>query len=456
MTAGIDIGTSSVKMLLEEEGKISETFRFPYEGNTLEEICRTILKALKEAGRDVEAISLSSQTGTYVIDKSELISWQSDAGCEEIEGVISSFSPETFISEISMPHPRIFSYPLPRIKYILARHPHVKSICQLKDAVLYFLTGEYKSDVYTWRGLANVHTGKYSQKMLDYAGAAPSLLPGLHSPFSVGGYMKEEISRQTGVRIKTPVYIGLNDYYASLLGMGISSPGQAFDITGTSEHVGCIIGNIEYRDWLVTSPYLKNQVCYGVTASSGNAMDYGMDNFPMEEINMEKSVLNQAPVFLPYLKGERSPIYNSGARGVFFGISDKTTRQDMAYSVLEGAAFAAYHIFSEIPSKSACTCVMTSGGPAKNKNYNRLKASLWGVPFKTMAVNDTSALGAVMCSLLGMGKYGSFREAAAHLCKVQEVIPPEETAYLRKRFELYKKIYQSNIDNFSEFRRISV
>ena len=65
------------------------------------------------------------------------------------------------------------------------------------------------------------------------------------------------------------MYIGLNDYYASLLGMGVQKDGEMFDISGTSEHLGVIGKELKLDSELVCGPYLYENVHYGVTASSG-------------------------------------------------------------------------------------------------------------------------------------------------------------------------------------------
>ena len=101
--------------------------------------------------QEVTAIGLSSQVGTYVVNDEDVIGWNRGVGKDELEWWKGNYSKEQFIKEISMPHPDIISYPLTRLKYIKERFDNIKTICQPKEYILKQLTGEWVSDVYSWR-----------------------------------------------------------------------------------------------------------------------------------------------------------------------------------------------------------------------------------------------------------------------------------------------------------------
>lgn len=454
MIAAVDLGTSSVKVMLASETGCQEKIRESYQAEGVEGFKVAAAGALRKIKGKISAVCLTSQTGTYSVDGKHIISWQSRAGEEEIRDIKKIFSQEEFIREIGMAHPDIVSYPMPRIMYIKKQFPDAKRICQIKDEIVNFLTGEYVTDVYTWRGLANSETGRYSKKMLRFLNIDERMLPRLETPFAKAGYITKEAEKLTGIEAGTPVFTGCNDYYAGLLGMGITKSGAIFDITGTSEHIGVTLDEFVTDNKAVYSPYFGTNVLYGVTGSSGSAMSFGIKNFPFDRINIEKSLEKNAPIFLPYLAGARAPIYDSKARGVFFGISRDTEAYDMAYSVLEGAAFSAYAIYETIKDKVNASFVLTAGGAAADLRYNLLKASLFGKEFLTLEETDTSALGACMIGLTALGKYKNIDEAARVMCKIKSQTMPREIPVLKERFRLYKKIYESNKNNFTEFGRI--
>ncbi|MDO5479464.1 MAG: FGGY-family carbohydrate kinase [Clostridia bacterium] len=456
MIAGIDLGTSSVKVLVTDNGKTVKKAKRTYTERSVDAWLKAVSEALSEISRGIkiDAVSLSSQVGTYIINGSDIISWQDPIGREEVARIKKDISKEEFAAEISMPHPEVISYPMPRLLYI-KEHYDAKSVCQPKDKICQMLTGKQVSDIYSWRGLANLETGAYSKKMLSYLGVDESILPPLKSPFDLAGYVTKEASEKTGLLEGTPVYLGCNDYYAGLLGMGIVESDMLFDITGTSEHIGITTDKLSLDTKMVTGPYFVSNVHYGVTASGGTSLDFGIEKFGFEGIDVEKSLSNDAPIFLPYLKGERAPIWDSNARGMFFGISDKTTKEDMAYSVLEGVAFSAYHIYESLEDNVDAKYIITAGGAGKDEKFNKIKSSLWNLPVVTLEETDTSAYGACMIASVASGIYKDIKEAAKAMCRIEKRVEAKENPLLRQRFELYKKLYESNKQNFEEFRRLA-
>lgn len=454
MIAGIDLGTSSVKVLLTDNAKTVCKVKKPYAENSVNAWINAVADALRELPVDsIDALSISSQVGTYVVNGESIISWRDAVGKEELARIKARFSTDEFVEEISMPHPEIISYPMPRLLYI-KEHYDVKKVCQPKEIIIEMLTGEFVSDKYSWRGLANLFVGEYSQKMLDFLGVGKAALPTIKSPFDLAGKITSVAAERTGLKVGTPVYVGCNDYYAGLLGMGIVKSGMAFDITGTSEHIGVTTEVLDGETKMVCGPYFKANAHYGVTASCGVSLDYGISSFDFKNIDIEKSLEKNAPIFLPYLGGERAPIWDSDARGIFFGISRDTDSADMAYSVLEGVAFSAYHVYESLDSAEKPTEIVTAGGAAKDEKFNILKASLFGLPIVQLEENDTSGYGACMIAAVAAGLYPDIESAVEKMCRVKSVTQPRSVPKLFERYELYKKLYITNKENFKNFNSI--
>ena len=253
---GIDLGTSSVKILQLFQDKTKSISRASYKEISQEgwwgAICRALAKLELET---VEAISLSSQVGTYIVNDSEVISWNSGIGKEEVSEIKKKYESEIFLKEISMMHPSIVSYPIPRLKYIKKHFKNIESICQPKDFICEKLTGKRVTDQYSWRGLANLDTKCYSTFFLNDLGIDENVLPELKDYTSFAGVTKELLLGEGRIlKAGIPVYVGLNDYYASLLGMGIRNTGDLFDISGTSEHLGVIENKVKTDTALVSGP----------------------------------------------------------------------------------------------------------------------------------------------------------------------------------------------------------
>lgn len=461
---GIDLGTSSVKVVKKYKDGHIEKLKNTYEEPLPLGWWNSILKLLEKIDwNEITAIGLSSQVGTYLVNNKEVISWNSNAGKEEIKWWKTKYSRETFIKEISMPHPEVISYPLPRLKYIREHFEKIEKICQPKEYILEKLTGEWVTDMYSWRGLANLETGKYSDYFLQELFLEEKILPRIKKIDEIAGYTKEIQFENNLLPAGIPVYVGLNDYYAGLLGLGINRIGQMFDITGTSEHLGVLQKEINCNTTLVSGPYIENMVHYGVTASSGLSIKYGLKLLQRkaEESGMKNGldlnyiIQTKPPIFLPYLKGERAPVWNADARGVFFGVEEMCSLEQMAYSVMEGVAFSLYHIY-ETMGKPYIEKIAVSGGAAEIGFLNVLKAELFDVPIEVVEESDVSALGACMVAAVGAGMYQNYNSVVEEWVRVKEKITPTGRygEWFEKRFEIYKELYLSLEPLYSKWKNL--
>ncbi len=448
---GIDLGTSSVKVVFKGENGQIEKAKIAYEEKTPKGWMHAIKEAISRIDvASVCAIGLSSQVGTYIINGQDVISWDSGIGKDELDEIKARFSVETFVREIAMPHPDIVSYPIPRLMYIKKHYPNVKSICQPKDYIIQELTGRCVTDKYSFRGLVHTNRGTYSQFFLKEIGIPEEALPPVVSPEEIVGYTTKACAERLGIPAGIPVVTGLNDFFASIVGMGIKERGEMFDITGTSEHVGLICDSLVSDTNMVSGVYFDAYIHYGVTASGGASLDFAIRHFGLDHIHIEECLKRKPPIFTPYVNGERAPVFDSKAKGVFFGIGTNCTKEDMAYAVLEGVAFSLYHIYESMGCPT-CRSVTVSGGASRNKELNMLKAELFGVPVHTLKENDTSALGAVRIAekALGVNCSGSCNEI------IDTYVPDGKYRdMLLKRYGIYKNLYASLKEQFATFSNI--
>ena len=443
---GIDLGTSSVKLLARYFDGTIKKASASYENmdtTPVKSWIQALIKALKKLDcPDVSAIGLSSQVGTYIINDTDVISWKDGIGAEELKRLKEIFGTQEFIAHIAMPHPDIISYPLPRLLYIKEHYSELKSVCQPKDMLLKFLTGNLVTDRYSWRGLADPDTGIYSDYFLHKLGIDPKILPSVQAPESIAGYITKAASAMTGLPYGIPVYTGMNDFFASLAGMGITDTSCLFDITGTSEHLGTLTKHLNPNSRLVSGKYLYDFVHYGVTASSGASLSFCLKELGEVNTPVKTLLKNNPPVFTPYLTGERAPVFDADATGMFFGLNGSCTKEAMAYSVLEGVAFSLYHIYENLEADQA-NRIIVSGGASQNALLNQLKADLFGKEVVTLKENDTSALGAVMSAAVGTGLFQDYKEAARTYCAEDIRFQPDSTLQpvLKKRYDIYKQLY---------------
>lgn len=451
---GIDLGTSSVKGILQSRDGHTLKSKKSYEVQS-PDAWKSALKAMLsdligKCPGFIAAGALSAQVGTYLVNETDVIGWQSPVGTEELTFLKSCFSAETFIREISMPHPDLHSYPLPRLLYIQKHYGAHCQVLQPKDYLIRELTGQTVTDLYSMRGIANLETCQYAHSLLKALDIRISL-PELKRPHELAGYVTEAAAAKYGLPAGIPVYLGCNDFYAGLLGMGIFQPGDTFDLTGTSEHIGYISKAIQTNGF-VSGGYFAGNCTYGGTKASGSSCDLAIRNFGIDQLSIDTLLPQKPPVFLPYLSGERAPVFDEKARGVYFGIQTDTTNAMLSYATLEGVAFSLYHIAQcmNMPSPTRLIC---GGGAAQNPLLNTLKATLFDCPVVTARESDTSALGACMLAMLGDGCFSSLQETVEH-CVTYGVEFQPEPAYrelLCKRFAVYQELYPALQKTFCHF-----
>ena len=454
---GIDLGTSSVKGIMrtaegeQVKGRCGYTHIDP--NGWLSAVETLIRDMLSRCYGEVCAISFSSQVGTYIVDDETVISWQDSVGEQELQEIRERFSQEEFINEISMLHPALISYPLPRLLYICKKFGTKRRVDMPKELLIRAFTGKRITDIFSMRGICHLEKGVYAESLMNKLGI-DVCLPQIGNPLDMVGKVTIEAEKRFGIKSGTPVYLGCNDFFAGLIGMGIYGEGDTFELSGTSEHIGYISSEINSKAF-VSGGYFNGVCTYGGTKSSGASCRLAIEELGGYNGDIGEMLSESPPIFLPYLKGERAPVFDENARGVFFGLSENTDKRMLAYSVLEGVVFSLYHIAAEIgmpqPKKIVC-----GGGSTVDKMMNTLRASVFGCDILRVEEGDTSALGACMMAMVGEGVYCSIPDAISHCVEYSERISPvkEYTNILRARFKVYKGLYGSLKNAFSEFSEI--
>lgn len=455
---GIDLGTSSVKVLAVSPDGVIQKERWAYREMTVsgwEAAAREAVAAL--AGRigkkNILGVGLSSQVGTYITDTGALIHWWESAGEDELAELKDRFTQDRFLAEISMCHPDIVSYPLPRLLYIHKHHPDARRVYMPKEHLLQALTGGFVSDPFSYRGLFCFEKGKPCHDLLEELDLRYDLPPML-VPTEVAGYVTPVAAQAFGLLPGTPVYVGMNDFFAGLIGMGVTTQEDAFDISGTSEHIGSITAQRMTTN-LVSGPYITGFATYGGTKSSGLSCGFALKSFPTCPSSLKQIKAIEPPIFLPYLRGERAPIFDEDARGVFFGIGDRTDTQALHYSVLEGVAFSLYDIGCAAGLEKGGRLIC-GGGSSVNVLLTKLKSTLFDKEVVNVLEQDTSALGAAMAAMVGGGVFADYAQAARALVRYEDPVTGDEEhrPWLLRRFELYRQVYDSLRPQFRQWRSI--
>jgi xylulokinase len=331
-------------------------------------------------------------------------------------------------------------------------------VCHAKDYIALQLCGEVCSDLQSFVGIVNSSTGAADEEYLTDIGLRPSQLPRFTPSYRNAGYTTREARDAIGINIGVPVIIGWIDAFCSMLATGVYREAAAFDYAGTSEIVGIRVSNLRIRhEGLLALPFdKKNSVLYGLTNCGADALAWarealGISSFD-DLLNLAEGVAPAVdlPIFLPYLDGERSPVWDAQARGIWVNLSRRHGKAELAYSVLEGVAYAVWHIIAlaEACSSQPVRELVVSGGGARSDIWTQIRADVVGVPTQVTEEMETGALGAAMLATVGHGRHETMADAAHAMTRLGARFEPrdETRAIHNRRRAVYRRIYAATKD----------
>ncbi|HEY3405462.1 MAG TPA: gluconokinase [Ohtaekwangia sp.] len=339
-----------------------------------------------------------------------------------------------------------------------------------KSYIIQQLTGEYVIDysLASATGLLNIHSLKWETDALNYAGITPDKLPELTSVFSSPGKLRKEYQTSLGLSADTKIMIGSSDGCMATLGAGVWGEGKA---TVTVEDSGAVrvVGKKVLRDekqrffnYLLTENYY---VSGGPTNNGGVIFEwftkqFGDFNSPFDiDYTMEQLIREASQVetgsggllFLPYLLGERAPLWNANARGSYFGLNIKHERKHFIRASIEGILYEMYSIGKILEEHREIKTLSINGSFATIPFCTQMIADIFDKPVNTIKNSNSIGLGAFLLSATDMGIYPSLDEAAKSVL-LQETIYPRKQDHdvYAKYFGIFERLSTKLIDEFEE------
>ena len=238
-------------------------------------------------------------------------------------------------------------------------------------------------------------------RLVARTGVPPDRLPPRSSMGTVVGDLTSTSADALGLRPGIPVVNGTVDAFASYLGAGLLEPGDAYDPGGSAGGFGVYWDRpLDVPGGFVTPGPLAGRYSVGAAmAATGRALDWYRDDVLGATISTDALLAEAAAtppgadglVFLPYLAGERSPIWDPEARGVLGGLTLGHGRGHIARSIVEASALAIRHVASPMLAAGVrVTAMRVCGGPARSTFWNGVKADVTGFPVLVPEVLETA------------------------------------------------------------------
>ena len=328
------------------------------------------------------------------------------------------------------------------------------------DYLLAKFTGRYVTDYMNaqkWH--YDTEKKEYPSGLLKEIGILPEMLPEVVSPGAYIGNISERAAEETGLSKEVKVIASTYDAICSFIGSGVSKEGEASDVSGTVTVFRAAVGQEIVRGLarIQQIPYYEGDmnIVGGSNNLGGGLIEwvkqcyYQNETFPyelMEKDAGEASLGAGGIIFLPYLLGERAPIWDCNARGVFFGLERMHTRKEMTRAVFESTGFIDLDMIAAIEEAGIkINSIRLSGGLARLNLISQIKADITGREVLVLSEFETTATGAAMIALFGQKVYASLDEAAGRFAKVRMIIRPDDRnhAKYKQLYELYKETYQT-------------
>lgn len=474
---GVDLGTSSVKLLLiDEQKKIIKTVTedydiiYPKDGWTEQKPedwwnafkCGFSKLVSEIDAKKVKAIGSAGQMhGLVILDENDnvirpAILWN-DSRCDKETAYLNEEIGKEKLSSLTA-NIAFAGFTAPKILWLKNNEPdnfnRISKIMLPKDYINYRLTGVHSTDYSDASGmlLLDVKNKCWSAEMIKICGICEEMLPKLYNSYEKTGVVKSEIASALGIGENVSVCAGAGDNAGAAIGMGTVGEGKCNISLGTSGTVfisstkfGVDPNNALHSFCHADGGYHLMACMLSCASCNKWFCDEILEtkNYADEQKDIKEEMLGTGSLFfLPYLMGERSPINDTDATGLFIGVRGNTTRKDMLLAVLEGVAFAirdnveiAKKVGINIENSTVC------GGGAKSKLWLKIIANVLNIELYVPETEEGPGLGGALLAMTSSGDMGTEYSKP----KIKETIYP--TAKLvekySEKYERYKKIYPS-------------
>ena len=267
------------------------------------------------------------------------------------------------------------------------------------------------------------------------AGIPADRLPRVGETGSLVGRLTGAAADALGLAAGIPVAGGTVDAFASYHGAGLLRAGDAFDPGGSAGGFGVYWDQpVDVPGGFVTPAPLAGHYSVGAAmAATGRALDWYRDDVLGGTIATEALLAEAAAtppgadglVFLPYLAGERSPIWDPEARGVLAGLTLSHGRGHIARAILEASALAIRHVSAPMLAAGVQVRDMrVCGGPAQSEVWNQIKADVTGFTVAVPEVLETAVLGSAILGACAIGAHADLPTAIAAMTRVDRRLEP--------------------------------
>ncbi len=477
---GLDLGTSSVKtVLFDLEGRVLATAQRDYPtarphpgwaeqdpDTWWEASAATIRQVLGDSGLQPRAVGIASQSSAVVaVDEAGRVLrpaplWLDRRSMAECEAIRAAMDEEEIMR---LSGNRIDpSYLLPKLLWLRAHEPetlaNARWLLHANGFLVYRLTGAATTDL-TEGGMSLLYDmgiADWSPKILERFDLPAEKLPPMTPPAQVVGEVTREAAAATGLAEGLPVVAGCMDLLAAATGAGVVEDGQSFLVLGTASVLASILRAPQpYTDLQMHNHAVPGRWVHAANVDYGGAALSWLRGVLQQagaELSFEQmAALAEATLdtpsdllFLPYMVGQRAPLWEDDCRGVFFGLRPDHTAGHLIRAVIEGNALALGRLqgLQEEVHQGQIEEIHISGGQSNLPLVNQIVADVTGRPVLIMDAPEVTCHGAALLAGLGAELYASPADMTAPIRLKQRYDPrPEQHQHYAPLCSLLAEVF---------------
>ena len=364
--------------------------------------------------------------------------------------------------------------PLTKIAWIKnnekEKFKQVSKFLSLKAYILQQLTGEYVIDysIASATGLLNIHKIKWEPESLKFAGITSAMLPDLVPVDTKVGKLNKAYQVSLGLSAETKILVGSSDGCMAVIGDGVNGEGVATITVEDSGAVRVMSDKVMQDEKQRFFNYLLTENKYisgGPTNNGGIIFEWFTRQFgdfknPFDLEHTMLELINDASkvpagsdglIFLPYLLGERAPIWNANARGVFFGINIKHEKAHFVRAAIEGIIYELYSIGKTLEEHRNIQSLSINGSFGTLPFFTQMVADIYNKPVLLRQNYQSVSYGSYLLSATEMGIYKSLDEAAKTVILPDLATPDKQNnkMYL-KYFKIFERLSTKLASEFAD------
>ncbi len=482
----IDVGTSSTKTVLwDDDGRcLAEASRAyalerpdpvwaEIDGRVWwDAVCETTRQAMAEGAidpSDVAGIGVAGIGWTLLpVDRrgaplSKAMTWLDRRAEEEAQRLRNALDADALVNLSA--NPLDAAYVTPKLLWLQAHRPDVFDAAYrflgCTGYVVLRLTGEFTCDFTQAYGchFFDIRRGRWCESTARRLGMPIEKMPRLAAATDVAGVLQSEPASELGLPAGVPVMVGCLDAAVGALGAGVVRVGQTNEQGGQAGGMAIALADVVVEPQLICSHHvLPGQFLLQGGTVGGGSLGWlrnvlgpvqGTDAEVFASFSAQASTSEPGAggvIFIPYMAGERTPLWNSRARGVFLGLSYATTRADVLRAIMEGCAFAVYdNVKVASQHRLEIAEYLGSGGAARSDVWCQIKADVYGRPFCVAVRADGGegghSLGLYALTAQAVGLGGQATETVERLLPKRRVFEPSPVrhAFYDEVFEVYRR-----------------